>query len=188
MKTEQLAAALLADRNREVQERTDITKCFICGYSMVYRGSRFCSDRCREWFDAGNNPVDNYENYSLTGWRVIAGPPGIEIGSDYYAGIFGRQPPGMKPSRYGFYIPCAHCKKDFECKGEGRTCSDECARGLREHEANLAIMAERGIEPAAKKTCIQYGAIIPKWRKGRRVSATVRFCSGKCGQKYRQAQ
>jgi hypothetical protein len=56
LNTERLAKALLADRNRPVTERTDIGKCFVCERGMMYRGSRFCSERCREWFDAGNQP------------------------------------------------------------------------------------------------------------------------------------
>src|SRR5262249_7734767 len=39
----------------------DITKCFSCGYSMRYRGNRFCSERCREWFDAGNLSYEQQE-------------------------------------------------------------------------------------------------------------------------------
>ena len=117
VRAERLAAALLADRNRNDRERTDIAKCFMCGVSTLYRGSRFCSERCRAWFDAGNAPIANASNYDLTGWRVITGPPGIETGSDYYAGVFGRKPMSMKPGRSGFYIPCAYCKKAFESEG-----------------------------------------------------------------------
>ena len=54
MKAQTLAAALLADRNRATVERTDITACFMCARGMLYRGSRFCSDRCRDYYDEGN--------------------------------------------------------------------------------------------------------------------------------------
>ena len=43
-RTERLAEAILADRNRPPAERTDIAKCFMCGTGMMYRGTRFCSD------------------------------------------------------------------------------------------------------------------------------------------------
>jgi predicted nucleic acid-binding Zn ribbon protein len=185
MKTEQLAAALLADRNREVQERTDITKCFICGYSMLDRGSRFCSDRCREWFDAGNNPVDNATSYDLAGWRVITGPPGIETGSDYYAGVLGRQPINTKPGRHGFYIRCVGCEKEFESLGL-RACSIDCERHYGERQKNLAVMAEAGIEPAPKRTCQQCGKTIPKWQAGKKTPSNKRFCSPKCAAKARR--
>src|ERR1700722_13424904 len=107
-RAERLAAALLEDRNRHEQKHDDrIIACFICGYRFIKKDGRFCSDRCRDWFDAGNPAISNSDNYDLTGWRIIAGPPGIEIGSDYYAGVFVRQPIAMKPSRHGFLIPCA---------------------------------------------------------------------------------
>jgi hypothetical protein len=95
------AAEPVAERPNELGASLD--RCFSCGQGIVYRPSqddasgRFCSDRCREWFDAGNPPW--FENpgfrpafmgdalYGLWGWKVVAGPPGIEIGSEYCAGI-----------------------------------------------------------------------------------------------------
>ena len=59
-------------------------------------------------------------------------------------------------------------------------CSIECERSYTERERNLAVMAEAGIEPAAKRLCPTCGAVIPKWKNGRRVSARVTFCSPKC--------
>jgi hypothetical protein len=134
----------------------------MCGYTFVYRGrqgernGRFCSMWCQDWFDAGNAPVSNANNYTLTGWRVMAGPPGTKIGSDYYATVLGRQPIDMRPGRDGFYIRCAHCRKEFESKGL-RCYSTDCERGLKEHRDNLAVMAEAGIEVAAKRHCQQCG-------------------------------
>jgi hypothetical protein len=81
-----------------------IIPCLSCGARFVYKGpqgdgsGRFCSDRCREWCDAGNQRAEDNPGirpteanmpglYGLRGWKVIAGPPGIEIGSEYYAGI-----------------------------------------------------------------------------------------------------
>jgi hypothetical protein len=124
--TERLAAALLADRNREEKPDGRIIACFICGYGFIKKNGLFCSDKCRAWFDAGNPPLYNPANYTLSGWRVIAGSPGIEIGSDYYAGVFRHHPEiicrwrdgrPMKKGSGGFYINCAHCRKEFESKG-----------------------------------------------------------------------
>jgi hypothetical protein len=138
--------------------------------------------------DAGNTPpVNNANNYTLTGWRVVAGPPGTEIGSDDYAESGFNSRIEMRPGRDGFHIRCAHCHREFESKGL-RCCSTECERGLKEHRDNLATLAEAGIEVAAKRTCLSCGGRIPQWRKGRKVSAATRFCSAKCGQKYRNAQ
>jgi hypothetical protein len=56
--------------------------------------ARFCSGRCREWFDNGNPPHDpnhlrRITEVPLASWRIVAGPPGVEIGSLYYAPILG---------------------------------------------------------------------------------------------------
>ena len=164
-KTEKLAAALLADRDRDQPERTDITKCFMCGHGMMCRGSRFCSDRCRGFYDAGEPAPDQ-------DWRR----PRIASYRDH-------QGQAMKPTTAGFKINCAHCRKEFESLG-CRYCSTACERGYREHEANLAVMAEVGIEaPKPKRTCEQCEARIPTWRNGRKVSSATRFCSPKCARK-----
>jgi hypothetical protein len=191
-KTARLAEALLADRNR-VAEPTgqNIIACRSCGSTFVYRGRRgelngnFCSMRCQDWYDGGNAPGEP-DTTTLRGWKVIAGPPGVEIGSDYYTGILGREPIPMRRGKDGFYIACKHCNKEFESIGL-RCCSTECERGLRERQENLAIMADAGIEPAAKRTCETCGARIPTWRNGRKVSSATRFCSSKCGAKARRA-
>jgi hypothetical protein len=191
-----LAAAIEADLLRQDRQRADITSCFQCGHGMMYRGSRFCSDRCRDFYDAGNAGFAQdwrhlKANYGIIGWRVVAGPPGIVVGSDYYKslrGAFGKrayQGP-MRPTKAGFLILCANCQKEFESKGL-RCCSDECERRYREKEDNLAVMAKIGIKPAVKRRCEGCGAVIPKWSKGRRVSSAKRFCSNSCAQKARRA-
>jgi predicted nucleic acid-binding Zn ribbon protein len=54
----QSAIAAVIERNllrSDERPSINITKCFSCGYTYVSKlGKRFCSDRCREWFDAGN--------------------------------------------------------------------------------------------------------------------------------------
>jgi hypothetical protein len=58
-KTERLAAAMLADRQRAAPDH-NIIAWFSCGTTFVYRGrrgelnGRFCSMRCQQWYDDGN--------------------------------------------------------------------------------------------------------------------------------------
>jgi hypothetical protein len=164
-----LTAAILADRDRPSTQH-NIIPCFVCGHTFVYRGrrddasgtdrslnGRFCSIRCQDWFDAGSSAL-----------------PSADI--DY----------SMKRGSSGFYIDCAHCRMEFESLG--LQCSSiECERSLRERQDNLTVMAEAGIEPKAKRQCLQCGTVIPHWRKGRRVSKSVRFCSEKCSKRVRRA-
>jgi hypothetical protein len=174
MKAEQIAAALLADRNRETQERTDIIACFACGYNFVYRGrqgelnGRFCSMRCQAWYDAGNPSYERQRELTKIVYRDRAGRP-------------------MKPGRDGFYIRCVGCEKEFESKGL-RACSIECEHRYGERQKNLAIMAEAGIEPAPKRVCERPGCgrIIPKWQGGKKTPSNKRFCSDKCAAKARR--
>ena len=94
----------------------------------------------------------------------------------------------LRRTAHGFEIKCAGCGKDFESKGL-RCCSDNCERRYVERQRNLGIMAEVGIEPAAKKHCAASGCTntIPKWRNGRRVSSTTRFCSDRCSRRSKTA-
>jgi len=181
-KNEKLAALLLSDRDRPTSPKQhNITLCFVCGHRFVYRGrrgnvpgggtaslslnGRFCSIRCQDWYDAGNEPIDEDVVY-----RSRDGRP-------------------MRMGPKGFYIDCGHCHKEFESLGP-RCCSVECERSYRERKDNLALMAEAGIEAAPKKICAAPGcrAIIPTWKNGRRVSARVTFCSPKCRVKAHRAQ
>jgi endogenous inhibitor of DNA gyrase (YacG/DUF329 family) len=157
MKQSAIAAVIERDLLRSNDSPLITTvQCFSCGHGMTYRRSRFCSDRCREWFDAGSLA------YQST--RIV------------YRDRAGNE---MRVGRAGFMIRCAHCAKEFESKGL-RCCSVECERGRRERKDNLAAMAEVGIEPAAKRQCEACGIKIPKWRNGRRVSSKTRFCSAQC--------
>src|SRR5262245_42341519 len=119
--------------------------CIVCAYKFVYRGrqgelnGRFCSMRCQDWYGAGNQAVNEEIVYR---WR-------------------GGRPMRMGPK--GFDIDCAYCQKEFESLGL-RCCSVECERSYREREENLAVMAEAGIEPKAKRQCESCGARIPTWR------------------------
>jgi hypothetical protein len=113
---------------------------------------------------------------------------GAKIGWSYYADVFGDRLTPMKRSGDGYTIKCAGCSKEFVSRGL-RCCSTDCERRYCERQRNLETMAELGIEPAAKRVCAGPGcsAVIPKWRKGRRVSSATRFCSPKCAQRARTA-
>lgn len=161
--TERLAAALLADRNRKTTERTDIGACFMCARGMIYRGSRFCSDRCRDYYDTGAPGCEQ-------NWRQP------DIAYTYRDG----RP--MAKGVHGFKINCAHCHKESDSRGL-RWCSVECERGYRERQTNIAILAEVGAEVKEKRRCAECERNIPTWRNGRRVSAALRYCSPKCRQK-----
>jgi hypothetical protein len=198
MSTKTLAAALLADRQRDTGTRHNIVACRVCGSTYVYKGRRgdlngnFCSLHCQDWHDDGNAPIDHDHlakaiKAPLEAWRIVAGLSGVEVGAPYYAGV---SPPGyiftkMTATAAGYRIKCAHCAREFESRGL-RCCSTECERAFCERKANLALMAEFGAEPSAKRHCVECGAIIPKWRNGRRVSTAVRFCSGRCSTRSRR--
>jgi hypothetical protein len=143
----------------------EIISCHVCRHTFVDRGRQsdlngnFCSLPCQAWYDAGNAPVAAEIIYR-----------------------WGDKP--LQKSADGFKIACAHCRKDFDSKGL-RCCLVECERAYRQREENLAVMAEAGIEPKAKRRCECCDGVIPAWRKGRRVSSKTRFCSANCSSKSR---
>jgi hypothetical protein len=195
-RSERLAEALLADAHRETVRDERIIPCMSCGHTFVYRGrrgnlnGRFCSMRCQDWFDAGNPPISRSDPFSvaLRDWKVIAGPPGIEVGSAYYVTVFGnRRLTDMRQSGDGFAIKCAGCSKEFTSRGL-RCCSVECERSYKDREQNMATMAEVGMEPKAKRRCANPGCsnTIPTWRKGRNVSTATRFCSDRCSRQSKR--
>jgi hypothetical protein len=166
----------------KVPPRHNIVACFMCGYTFVYRGSCFCSDRCREVYDAEEPGHEQdwlrrpkAEDAPPTNLEVVAGPAG------------NRPATPVKRTTAGYNIHCLGCGKEFESKGL-RCCSTECERRYKERQENLALMATVGIEPAAKKKlCASCGAKIPTWRNGRRVSKATQFCGPKCAQRARRA-
>jgi hypothetical protein len=171
----------------------NIVACFACGGTYIYKdrrgelNGRFCSLRCQSAFDDGYTPPADPPD-TLTGWKVL--DSGIDdIGADYYASLFGRTPIAMKRTPNGFKVACAGCQREFESLGQ-RCCSDKCERRYREREANIALMAEVGVEPSTKRRCAAPGCatIIPKLRKGRKVSSSTRFCSPARGHKRSSAR
>jgi hypothetical protein len=143
----------------------NIVPCFACGATFIYRGrrgelnGRFCSMRCQAAYDGGFTPSD---------------PPDP----------FG----GMKRTTDGCKIACAGCSKEFESLGL-RCCSDACERRYRERRDVLALMAEVGAAPSTKRKCAapECSSTIPKWRKGRKVPSSTRFCSPTCQKRAKRA-
>jgi hypothetical protein len=86
-------AAKLADmlardmlREKPVPSRADVTTCHACGRAMTYHGpngdvsGRFCSDNCRELYDAGSfsahDPTYHHKN-NQRWYRLPIGPQGF---------------------------------------------------------------------------------------------------------------
>jgi hypothetical protein len=91
-RTERLANALLADRNRETVETRQSITCAACGRSIIDHGRRCCSPRCEQWLADGNPPFDPHLGRKalevpLRAWTVIAGSPGVLVGSRPYADL-----------------------------------------------------------------------------------------------------
>ena len=96
MKTATLATAIQRDLLRTEPVKTETPTCFACGRTFMPRPSAgddnvraFCSARCRDAYDGGwpvynNNKMDVF-GAPMSTWRVLAGPPGVGIGSKYYA-------------------------------------------------------------------------------------------------------
>lgn len=140
---------------------SQIRSCFSCGRSFEGKG-RFCSDRCRDWFDVGNSPYDvDYASKSKTRWYSLP------IGAT------------------GFLINCLGCGKPFDSWGL-RCCSSDCERRFREREENLRLMAQAGMAPPTKHRCEACDTAIPTWRNGRRVPVGTRFCSDRCRARSRR--
>jgi hypothetical protein len=170
-----LAAALKADILRQSNSTpSSSVECFLClcGRSYTYKGpsgddsGRFCSDRCREVYDAGYRRAEPIDPFKITKWRLVAGGnPGYLPSTP------------MRRGQEGWYITCPGCQREFESTGL-RCCSAQCERRLCEHAENMALMAEVGMEPKAKRKCSvpDCDNPIPKWRNGRRVSKRARFC------------
>ena len=136
MKQSEIAAVIERDLLRvDARPPSNTVQCFSCGYGMTYRGSRFCSDRCREWFDASNPGLaQDWLERKRAAWRVIAGPPGI-VGTEHYN-------PDLRSTKAGCPIDCAHCGEEFDSKGL-RCCSKDCEHSYRERQDNLAVSESR---------------------------------------------
>jgi hypothetical protein len=187
MKAAALADAILRDRDqsRGVAEPRPDTECFGCGKSFVYRrtrgdsNARFCSDECQIEYEVPG--AFGFDPFKVTRWRVIAGgDPGYLVATPMRRVSAHKCEDGEY--RGGFRIDCRGCGKPFESLGWAY-CSNDCKRASQDRRANVADMAEAGIEPPTKRKCQECGGNIPRWRKGRQVSKATRFCSPKCQQR-----
>jgi Helix-turn-helix domain len=94
-----ISRELRSERDRPAPSKT-FEECFSCGREHQYVGpnandsGRFCSSRCRELYDAefprdSDNPglhpelMPNLCRHE--GWRIVAGPAGVAVGSLHYA-------------------------------------------------------------------------------------------------------
>jgi hypothetical protein len=88
MKRKDIAAIIERDLLHTQDAKPDTTRCFSCGLGMTCRDSRFCSARCRKWCDDGNpgyaqDWLLRKPGHDLAGWRIVIGPPGVEVGADH---------------------------------------------------------------------------------------------------------
>lgn len=181
---DRLTRRLLDDRARQIAKPPPrVAGCFLCGRSYSLQAptgdnsTRFCSDKCREAYDAGAMPVAELNPYAVDQGRIIAGPPP------------GRMPKAMRMGRHGFYIACLHCKREFESKGL-RCCSTECERGLKDRAETLAVIAEVGGSLTEKRKCSVCGEPVPKYvgtgKHRRLTNKTKTTCSNRCREKARK--
>jgi hypothetical protein len=156
---EALTNAIMRDRERD-RTREISPLCFSCGraYTSGIGGvGRFCSLRCRDAFDSGFPAYAPPKSYrELVAWQ---GP-------------------------LGMLINCSGCGKKFDSCGL-RCCSIECRRASRRKQELDAELAGQPFR-AVKRRCSHCGGAIPNWRKGRRVSSAVKFCSPRCQRKGAQ--
>jgi hypothetical protein len=83
MRQDQIAAAIRHDLLRDDDDKSiDAIKCVSCKRGMIPRnGNRFCSERCRLWYDAGNpGHAQDWRqpkpSFRVAGWKVIAASRG----------------------------------------------------------------------------------------------------------------
>ncbi len=77
-------------------------------------------------------------------------------------------------------LTCPGCKQEFTSTGL-RCCSEACERKVRRREELAADMAASGVKLDSKRRpCEVCGTLIPRFRKGRAVPSSTRFCSRKC--------
>lgn len=163
-----LAAAIQRSLLAKQTPAQTIQTCFACGRTYGKGNGQFCSAKCRAAFDMGLPPYGEPAR-GRGPWRVFAGPD-TPIA----------QP--MPASQGGCLTKCTSCRKHFASKGL-RCCSPECERQCRENEANLATMAEVGMEiPKPGRACQCCGKTLPRWRPAGKgaVRKTQKYCSQKC--------
>jgi hypothetical protein len=173
-----LADALLADANREPTESKSTTTCEACGRGMIDHGRRCCSPRCEQWLVDGNPAPDpgfarKALDMPIRGWAVIAGPPGVEIGSRPYAELLD----GIAEKRGhkgGKRTPPKNGANPEEIEGADRARSPRISRGAREPQHSLPDIAGSvdvlAVELGALKARGADGFVLPDQAWTQRVS------------------
>jgi hypothetical protein len=97
MKTTALANLIKRDLLSDRPPAAAAPECVACGrpFSYRWRQGAFCSDRCAQAYDNGfpvcdPKYVDKVTDAPSSSWRVVAGPPRIEVDSQLYAPILER--------------------------------------------------------------------------------------------------
>jgi hypothetical protein len=182
MRAENLANAILNDRARRNATPTSRSPdCFACGRTFTYRGpaddnsGRFCSDNCRNAYDNGLTPRDDPNPLSVTRWHTVAGAEPGSLPRTH-----------MRMGKGGFYVPCRGCRREFESRGWA-FCSPTCKTKSHEKSANNAIMAEVGMTPPTKQTCLNCSKNLPTWINGKRRRKNQLCCSQKCARAHRRS-
>lgn len=147
-----LTKAILADYERPAPPRQEALKCFTCARTYIQGDGRFCSRRCRDAFDAGLPPAEFNAGlrqelmpylYGHQGCRVVAGPPGVKVGSLYYAELIERRERRLRRDKSSDPIrpkrKCECCGSDIpRYRGIGKArrlvredakfCSEKCRK------------------------------------------------------------
>jgi hypothetical protein len=131
------------------QPSNQTVECFLCGYSLIYKGSRFCSDRCRQAFDAGHSHLDPNQGRAfcalpLDRWRIVAGPPATTIGASYYGPFLGQAQAARRPPKVRNAPPSVNSIDVENSQANSRTCRGTFAEGR-----SAAAAAERRQREAA---------------------------------------
>jgi hypothetical protein len=143
--------------------------CFVCGRAYCRGEDRFCSPTSRIAFDGGFPPYSPAPISTGVQWHMVAGPP-VLIPRDF------------STRGDGCMIACEGCQREFVSRGL-RCCSVECERKHKQQLEIAAAVAEVGLEIAPKRKCETCGGAIPRWRAGKAVRKTTRFCSKKCSKR-----
>jgi hypothetical protein len=169
---------LLGCRRRQQYARND-DRCdltnpraaeLFCLWANLLQGEdRFCSPRYRIAFDGGFPPYSRAPISTGVQWHVVAGRP-VLIPRDF------------STRGDGCMIACEGCQRGFVSRGL-RCCSVECERKHKQQLEIAAAVAEVGLEIAPKRKCEACGGAIPRWRAGKAVRKTTRFCSKKCSKR-----
>jgi hypothetical protein len=168
--------------------RNDAVSCHACGRPYMYRGplgdasGRFCSDRCRDAYDAGwpaYDPDIHEPDRRKSNWIPLG-----KLRDDPLSGSRQISRGINRRGAHGWIIECLGCGREFDSKGL-RCCSTKCERAYLDRQEATQAMAEVGMEAPTKRKCQREGCphYIPNWRNGRRVSSKTRFHSKECQQK-----